>query len=85
MRRYAYLITRPETDPDREGDRRVMSRGVETDPCGQGPRVLAEQLLIRNRIEHSYYDGPRRCEIWPYSEGAPLPRLAPVGAEQYDD
>lgn len=82
---YAYLITRTDPDPDRPDDRRVLSRGVESDPCGQGPKVLAEMLLTRNRVEHGHYTGPRRCAIWPLdADETPLPRVAPPGAETYD-
>ncbi|MEU9498230.1 hypothetical protein [Streptomyces sp. NPDC048196] len=82
MPQYAYLIAR--TDPDTDDDRRVMSRGTQTLSDDQDPAAFAATRLAQNRVEHSYYTGPRRISYWPHEFGAPLPRTAPAEAEHID-
>lgn len=80
--RYAYLITR--TDDDTDENRRVMSLGTQILGDGQDPATFAADRLAQNRVEHSYYDGPRRIAYWPFPDDQPLPRTAPDGAELID-
>lgn len=82
MPRYAYLITR--TDDDTDEDRRVMSLGTQQLGDGQDPAAFAAARLAQNRVEHSYYGGPRRISYWPHALGEPLPRTAPAGAQHID-
>ncbi|MEU0675460.1 hypothetical protein ABZ330_21715 [Streptomyces sp. NPDC006172] len=74
--RYAYLITRTDTG-------QPMSLGTLT-LVGDDTAALAVSLLARNRGEHSYYSGPRRCSVWPQPVDEPLPDTAPVTAEHFD-
>ncbi|MFF9088630.1 hypothetical protein ACF1BE_19800 [Streptomyces sp. NPDC014991] len=60
-----------------------MSRGTLT-LVGDDTAKLAAALLAQNRAEHSYYDGPRRCSVWPQPADTPMPDTAPVTAEHFD-
>ncbi|MFI5524995.1 hypothetical protein [Streptomyces platensis] len=82
MHQYAYLITC--TDDDRDEEDRVMSSGTQTLAADQDPREFATARLEQNRVEHSYYTGPRRIAYWPHECGALLPRTAPANAEHLD-
>ncbi|MER7814067.1 hypothetical protein [Streptomyces sp. NPDC096153] len=75
MKRYAYRIHRTD-------NARTLSSGVQQ--TEQTPTELTAALLDRNRAEHSYYDGPRRCWVWEHAADAPLPRTPPADAESYD-
>ncbi|MFJ3948996.1 hypothetical protein ACIPXV_02855 [Streptomyces libani] len=81
MPRYAYVITR--TDDDRDEEDRVMSSGTRLLADGQDPAAFAAARLVQNRVEHSYYTGPRRIAYWPHQDGA-LPRTAPAGSQHLD-
>ncbi|MGW2708677.1 hypothetical protein ACWC4J_06745 [Streptomyces sp. NPDC001356] len=74
--RYAYSITRTDTG-------RRMSRGTLA-LVGDDTATLAGSLLAQNRVEHSYYTGPRRCSIWPQPADEPTPDTVPDTAEHYD-
>jgi hypothetical protein len=74
--RYAYSIARTDTG-------RRMSRGTLT-LVGDDTAKLAGSLLAQNRVEHSYYTGPRRCSIWPQPADQPTPATVPINAEHYD-
>ncbi|WP_431999308.1 hypothetical protein [Streptomyces sioyaensis] len=82
MPRYAYVITR--TDDDRDEEDRVMSSGTRLLDDGQDPAAFAVDRLAQNRVEHSYYTGPRRISYWTHALSEPLPRTAPDGAEHID-
>ncbi|WP_030992240.1 hypothetical protein [Streptomyces sp. NRRL S-1813] len=82
MPRYAYVITR--TDDDREEEDRVMSLGTKVLADNEDPATFAADRLAQNRVEHSYYDGPRRISYWPHPDDQPLPRTAPDGAQRLD-
>ncbi|MEU5838793.1 hypothetical protein ABZ820_34730 [Streptomyces diacarni] len=80
MPRYAYLIKR--TDPGTDPDRRVLSRGTRISK--HTPDQVAARLLARNRAEHSYYTGPRRCWIWEHHGDSLVLDPAPSDAQPYD-
>jgi hypothetical protein len=81
VQRYAYLIHRTDEGTDDDPDR-TLSRGMRT--TGQSPADVAAELLADNRVAHSYYDGPRRCWVWPHIDGEPVSRTAPSNATPYD-
>jgi sugar/nucleoside kinase (ribokinase family) len=80
--RYAYLIQR--TDPGRDDDRRVMSRGTLPLDDDADTAAAARALLAENRAAHSYYDGPRRCWVWPIGYDETVPRVPPAGVTPVD-
>ncbi len=82
MTRYAFTITR--TDDDREEEDRVMSRGLHTLTEDEDPFVFAYTRLHQNRMQHSYYTGPRRVTYWPFCEDQPFRHVAPENAEYID-
>ncbi|MCZ1006350.1 hypothetical protein [Streptomyces lydicus] len=82
MTRYAYVITR--TDDDRDEEDRVLSLGTKILTDDQDPAAFAVDRLAQNRVEHSYYPGPRRISYWPHPDDQPLPRTAPPTAEHID-
>ncbi len=84
MPRYAYIITSTGSDDDRDEEDRVMSSGLRMVAEGQDPRMFALVRLQQNRVEHSYYTGPRRISFWPYPNDEPLPRTAPEDARHID-
>lgn len=81
---YAYLITRTDPTDDRDDDRRVMSRGTQQLGDDQDPAAFAADRLAQNRVNHSYYTGPRRIAYWPHPDNQPLPRTAPANAQHID-
>jgi hypothetical protein len=80
--RHAYLIHR--TDPGRDDERRVMSLGTLSLDDGASATDAARELLAENRAAHSYYDGPRRCWVWPIGDDESVPRTPPAGVEPVD-
>ncbi|MFF3190536.1 hypothetical protein [Streptomyces misionensis] len=82
--RYAYLIHRTDPDPDRDDDRRVMSRGTMRLDDGADLGEVARELLAENRSLHSFYGGSRRCWLWPLPDGETVPRIPPAGVEPVD-
>ncbi|MEW1724706.1 hypothetical protein [Streptomyces sp. NPDC093109] len=77
---YGYLIERIDSDTPEP-----MSRGHITVGADTTPAALAEELVQRNRGEHSYYSGPRRCSVWVFDPADWLDlRGAPDGAQHYD-